>query len=233
MPMLRRAFIAITPVVMVGACGGGVDGGATSASRLTEPGPGELMIGRTTSDDARRILGTPIADRSHPASDPFPEPPREFGPTVLANLPQFRPVSASGQARSMMFIESRGPGYRDGLLVLRFWNDRLVEHGLLGGIAPDHFLVASNAADGIVRTRTTEAEIRSRFGAPTGVAVYPRIASPDQRMLSFMGSRFASSGQQQLRMLYVLLDRRGVVVDYALETSTIVVLRTAVRPVTP
>jgi len=149
-----------------------------------------------------------------------------------------------GQTNYAMVVAKMGPPRQSGALVRNEKNIGSITYGEPAGRAATYYFydkllvgseyTSSKAEDstdfdgsrvaGIVRGKTTRAEVLKLFGKPGGVYVYPMIKTPgaDASVYAHIETRGAAFSQRIVRKrLVVTFDAKGVVSDMEFATGTV------------
>lgn len=149
-----------------------------------------------------------------------------------------------GQTNYTVVVAKLGPPRQSGSLVRNEKNIGTITYGEAAGRAATYYFydkllvgseyTSSKAEDstgfddsrvaGIVKGKTTRAEVLKLFGKPGGVYVYPMIKTPgaDASVYAHLETRGTAFNQRIVRkLLVVTFDAKGVVSDVEFVTGTV------------
>ena len=173
---------------------------------------GTLVLGSTTIDDALSRLGPP---QYRTTADKIPDGPPDL-PGGFWPDPNERP---NVEVLSWYQSSTDAKAVRKNL-TLYFWRGRLVEHAFNSSDPADTTYFALGLTGRVQVGVTTRGEVESLLGAPSGEAIYPMTALPQQRILLYAHTAFDPSLNTLSRTSAAfLLDPSGVVRDVHIASS--------------
>ncbi|HEV2550397.1 MAG TPA: hypothetical protein VGU20_24000 [Stellaceae bacterium] len=213
-----RAFAAVLLASLVAACGAG--------RNFAMPADGALKLGVTTTSDALSLLGAPYQKNQETVTSVA---------TTGGPVSVFSPIKQPGtyDRFTYIFLDTSRQGVISGALAggrqrpervlqLVFWNGKLVSYGSNSSFENDSTNFDENRIAQIERGRTRGAEVVQMMGKlPSGTAIYPMIAAPEGRTITYNFSEAdLPNNERHRKFLAVYLDRDDVVRDMQSENTT-------------
>ena len=170
----------------------------TSGRDFVRPDPSQLVLGQTTVADVTGKIGPPTSRQVRQNLNPAPVAERRDNPN-----PGFKPASVAGTIESLIYRYSvaSAPGIVVGpmksssrLLLLYFWNDRLIFYSFNSGFSADSTNFDEQKAISFVKGQTTLSDVIRELGRPSGEGIYPYVAAEGARILVYRHVSTESSG---------------------------------------
>ena len=104
-------------------------------------------------------------------------------------------------------------------ILYSFHEGRLVGYSYASSFSADNTDFDDSAADRLVKGHTTEEQVLSLLGRPTGRSIYPLVKELSLRSVNYNYShteRIPGGTSSRTKTLIVTFDRRGVVIEVSL-----------------
>lgn len=172
--------------------------GCSSGRDFARPDPSQLVLGQTTIADITGKIGPPTSRQVRQNLNPAPVAERRDNPN-----PGFKPASVAGTIESLVYRYSvtSAPGIVVGpmksssrLLLLYFWNDRLIFYSFNSGFSADSTNFDEQKALSFIKGQTTLSDVIRELGRPSGEGIYPYVSAEGTRTLVYRYVSTESSG---------------------------------------
>lgn len=165
MKKISHAFFAFVAIAVLSGCAG---------TDFKRPEPDALRVGKSTQADVIRVMGTPLQTGE-----------------VLKNEQK---IKVSRYA----YAEGAGTGRYPGVvparaMVFSTFNELLVGQEFVSSFPQDATDFDESKVSGIVKGKTTRAELIAALGKPTGDAVYPLIKNQNEKAVVYSYSHAKGS----------------------------------------
>jgi hypothetical protein len=194
--------------------------------------PGSLVFGQTTISEVLAKYGPPYS-RTRRSSDS----PSAGSQVANDELPAgMRRASIPGDIESLTYVYAHAASTgvtmaaNSRLLALSFWNDKLISYSYISNFAEDSTNFDESRLSSFVRGTTTRTDIQRELGRPGGEGVYPFVANPGNRTLSYQYvsntkssgfiSRTTETSSKTVRFLFDPSDRLIEIYTSTRENST-------------
>jgi hypothetical protein len=192
-------------------------GCATAGRDFARPDPSALVLGETTKSELVSKYGPPKQERTISAKlkganekDSEPDPNAESG---LFTTLQYSFVDPMGEAAEG--VSPQRAAY------FWLWNDKLVGYEYISSFRPDSTAFRDELIARIQRNKSTEKDVISLLGQPSGYGIYPRTRVPGDRVLTFAYFEWNKSRREsQFKKLNVIVMPNGIVRDYEYNNTT-------------
>jgi hypothetical protein len=191
---------------------------------FARPRPTTFTPGVTTLDDMKKALGEPRTQLAWSRSDGVFRMSTEDTPLPTP----FPGAPVGGAVKRLYYYYSWrvGEAIRPGVEPARslhawFWNDRLVAFKGSSSFKTDATGFDEAKVATIQPWKSLRADVIAAFGEPSGLAVYPAIASEDQQVLIYNGFEWdTSKNQSESKSLFVVVNGLGLVEEVRFSGSS-------------
>lgn len=198
-----HCLLVIFAALGLSACGIGRD--------FPPPADADLRLGQTTIAEAVQRFGEPfrrtVVANSATGVNTAPGDERPTG---------LRPAMVDGVTHALGYVYVADSASARSML-LTFWNDRLIFHNFVSSFANQSTDFDEAKISQIRRGATTYGNLVALLGRPSGLGVYPVVATRGSRLVVY---QFSQINRQNHSVMYkrfeVLVDSRDIVVDYYL-----------------
>ena len=169
--------VAVALVFLAAAC-------SSHGKDFQRPDPAALVLGQTTKADVIARLGPPekrtAGDINGVVADKDKRP------------AGFRSATVEGDIERLSYSYTKAGAGGGGLvgygrhLFVGFWNDKLVYYLFTSSFKEDTSAFNEARASSFVRGKTTRDEVIAALGRPGGEGIYPAVAKPGTRMISYL-----------------------------------------------
>ena len=192
---LDRCYRLLLVGIVLAACAG-----CAGAREFVRPQPQEVALGRTTVADIVARFGSP-GERGRTTKDGVDVVSLSYSQADAAARSSAAGVPA---ARAVAFY---------------FVRDALVGYEAISTFASDSSDFDDTRVSDIRRGSTTEAELGSLVGRPSGMYIHPLAPAPGERVLAYSYAQKRGARPLARKQLLITLDAQGIVRDVQFEKT--------------
>jgi hypothetical protein len=223
--MRRLSALAVAAAAALAAAGCAMPVGRDFA----RPGPTTFKPGVTTLDEVKKALGEPRTQLAWSRNTGVFSQSTETTPLPTP----WAGAAVGGTVKRLYYYYSwrLGEAVRSGVDPSRsfhawFWNDKLVAFTGSSSFKADATGFDDAKVAALTPWKSLRGDVIAAFGPPSGLAVYPAVATEDHEVLIYHGFEWDTGrGQYESKSLFVVVDALGLVEDVRFSGST--------RPIPP